>query len=330
MSASTVKFNFQRRDCKFYNFAFKCFQALKFLLFLFLFTCYLGSVHAQQISDTTVSQVTMPGAISDTSNQSLEDSALLQINLKSGFYDQFWTKNAYFKSGGSISVQQEIVHRAQNDNVLFYILLFIFFCFGVFRFVYSRYFTNLIRVFFNSSMRQTQLTDQLLQEDLPSLVYNALFACSAGVFLYLALHQLGYLENKISVRAIGMSILLIALIYLSKFIILKFAGWLTGFKQQIRLYSFVIFLINKIMGICLLPIILVVAFAQQDVSRAFVIVGFVIITILLLMRFFRSYGLLQHQLKWGAGHFMIYIISVEILPVLLLYKAMNLFLLQTL
>jgi hypothetical protein len=46
----------------------------------------------------------------------------------------------------------------------------------------------------------------------------------------------------------------------------------------------------------------------------------------LLLRFFRSYGLLQNQLKISRFHFMLYITGIEILPLLLIYKGLMVYL----
>ena len=49
---------------------------------------------------------------------------------------------------------------------------------------FHQVFHQSVRVFFNTSLRQSQLTDQLLQAKLPSLLFNLFFVLSAGVYAY--------------------------------------------------------------------------------------------------------------------------------------------------
>jgi len=42
---------------------------------------------------------------------------------------------------------------------------------------------------------------------------------------------------------------------------------------------------------------------------------------MLLMRFFRSYGLIESSMKINRFHFFLYIIGVEVLPLFLIYRA---------
>jgi hypothetical protein len=117
-----------------------------------------------------------------------------------------------------------------------------------------------------------------------------------------------------------LSVLFIAAVYSAKFIALKFVGWLTGMSDTVSQYIFVLFLINKIIGILLLPVIVLLAFAPQAWLNIITISSFIILGIFFLLRYLRSYSLLQSKLKVNGFHFLIYITGIEILPLLLLYK----------
>jgi hypothetical protein len=198
---------------------------------------------------------------------------------------------------------------------------------GCLKFFYNRYFSNLFRVFFNSSLRQSQLTDQLLQARLPSLFFNIFFVISTGFFVYLLLRYFKWLSIDAAwwtflpgcVAAIG-------IIYGVKYFTLKFTGWITSYKEAVDTYIFVIFLINKIIGILLVPVIVLMAFAETWLVNFVIIPALVITGLLILLRFFRSYGLLQGQLKVSRFHFFLYVIGIEVLPILVIYKGLMLYL----
>ena len=205
---------------------------------------------------------------------------------------------------------------------IFYVLLAVVLLLGCLRFFYTRYFNNLFRVFFNTSLRQSQLTDQLLQAKQASLFFNVLFAITGGVYIYFLLAHFKWIAPARPLMAIGMCILTLAVIYFLKYVILKFTGWLTGYKEAANTYLFIIFLINKILSVLLIPFVIVIAFGVPFLQYPAVLVSLLLAGLMFLLRFLRSYGLLQNQVKVSRTHFFMYIVGVELVPLLLIYKAL--------
>ena len=226
--------------------------------------------------------------------------------------------NSTTKPVASIVLEKK---RASND-LLFYLVAFFALMMAFLRFFYAQYFNNLFRVFFNASLRQSQLTEQLLQAKLPSLLFNMLFVFSGGLYVYLLLLHYHWIELGDFWKPLAYCILSLGLIYLVKFFTLKFTGWLTGLKEVTNTYLFVIFLINKIVGVILLPFIVVISFSIPSLVNSAIIISLLLVGVLFLLRFFRSYGLLQNQLKVSRFHFFMYVAGVEIIPVLLVYKGL--------
>lgn len=215
---------------------------------------------------------------------------------------------------------EEQVRKPVLKDPVFYFIAALLLFLGILRASFDRYFTNLLRVFFNTSLRQSQLTDQLLQAKLPSLFFNIFFVIIAGLYLYLLLiyfGKAGYADWLVLLFCIGA----VLAVYIVKFIVLKFSGWLTSYGQEAETYVFVVFLINKMIAIILAPLVVIIAFSGGKVATVAVIVSFILIGLMLILRFFRSYGLLQHRLRVSRLHFFLYIIGIELLPILLIYKA---------
>ncbi len=210
--------------------------------------------------------------------------------------------------------------KKRSDEFNFYYLLFIFAFAGVLRSVYSKYFANMFRVFFNTSLRQGQLTDQLLQAKLSSMLFNLLFVFSAGFFIYQFLQFSGIIPEHADFRVLLLITAALTLMYSGKFFVLKFTGWVSGFSKEAETYIFIVFLVNKILGIVLLPLSLFIAFATNDIATVVAVISLMVILVLFLLRFFRSYGILQHRVQVNRFHFFLYIVGIEILPLLLIYK----------
>jgi Domain of unknown function (DUF4271) len=211
------------------------------------------------------------------------------------------------------------------NSALFYTLLMLSFLLAFFKYFYARYFDTLFRVFFNTTLRQSQLTDQLLQSKLTSLLFNVLFIVSAGIYMYFILVQYKWLMPNKQGYYIALCIVSISIVYCVKYITLKFTGWVTSKNDIIDTYIFIIFLINKIIGIILLPVTIVLAFSTIQIKIPIAIVSLLFIALMLLMRYFRAYGLLQNKLKISRFHFVLYIAGIEIVPLLVLYKSLVLF-----
>ena len=226
--------------------------------------------------------------------------------------------NSTTKPVASIVLEKK---RGSND-LLFYLVAVFTLMLAFLRFFYTQYFNNLFRVFFNASLRQSQLTEQLLQAKLPSLLFNMLFVFSGGLYVYLLLLHYHWIELGDFWKPLAYCVLSLGLIYLVKFFTLKFTGWLTGLKEVTNTYLFVIFLINKIVGVILLPFIVVISFSIPSLVNSAIIISLLLVGVLFLLRFFRSYGLLQNQLKVSRFHFFMYVAGVEIIPVLLVYKGL--------
>ena len=229
-------------------------------------------------------------------------------------------------SGKPVAMVNKVRKERSQQDVFFYLIAAIAALLAFFRFFYTRYFNNLFRVFFNASLRQSQLTDQLLQAKLPSLFFNIVFVFIGGVYAYLLLRYYKWVSDEEMWKILLYSTLSLALIYFIKFLSLKFTGWLTGFKQVTNTYIFIIFLINKILGILLIPFTIIIAFSIPELTTAAVIISLLLIGLMFLLRFFRSYGLLQHQLKISRFHFLMYVAGIEVIPVLLIYKGLVLLL----
>src|SRR6202008_4041410 len=162
---------------------------------------------------------------------------------------------------------------------------------------YAQYLLNLFRVFFNTSLKQGQLKDQLLQSQLSSLLFNFFFIIAGGIYLYLRLEDFHWLPARHPVTMMALAIAGLGMIYIIKFLVLKLTGWLTGYEPVAENYLFIIFLINKIIGIFLVPVAVIMAFSTAGIANAAVWISIVLIGLMMVMRVFRSYGLFGHQLR---------------------------------
>jgi Domain of unknown function (DUF4271) len=207
-----------------------------------------------------------------------------------------------------------------GKEYLFYFLVFLLLLFGVIRRAFSKYFYDLFRVFFKTTLKQKQTQELLLQSPLPSVVMNSFFVLSAGLYVNFLLQyfQLSVTEN-FWLQYVYCAAALTA-IYFLKYTGLKITGWLFNVSSAADSYIFIVFIINKMMGIFLLPFLLLLAFSTPQLSGIVMIVSWIGIGMLLLYRFVLSYGAVRKEVKLNSFHFILYILAFEIVPLLLIYK----------
>lgn len=289
---------------------------------VFFIVCILffsAASYAQQIDSATVKADSAKSIIN-------KDSAITAVTpVKPYKY-----KNKILNSDEAPVSLAVKIRETKAKDALFYLITLVLLILAILKYFNSRYFNNLFRVFFNTSLRQSQLTDQLLQSKLTSLLFNIFFVISSGLYVYLLLGHFGIVNENRNWVLLLSAIALSGIIYFAKYCTLKFTGWMTGLSAITDIYLFIIFLINKIIGIFLVPVIVILAFAGRDIVDITIIISGLCIAVLLLLRFFRSYGLLQHQLKISRFHFFLYLAGIEILPLLIIYKGFMVYLTKNL
>ena len=222
------------------------------------------------------------------------------------------------RSKGTYFLQEIRIPPGKEFN--FYLLCIIIFILAIFKTFYSMYFNNLFRIFFNTSLRQIQLTDQLSQAKLPSFLLNIFFTISGGTYVWLLFTQLNKVQSLKSHTLLLICILSVAGIYLVKFIILKFIGWLAGIQQTVDNYIFVIFLVNKITGVLLIPFLVLLSFFRQEWIPSVGVVSALFIGLLFFSRYIKSYSALEKKLSVNSLHLLIFIVGAEVIPILIFYK----------
>ncbi len=254
------------------------------------------------------------------------DSMTTTTLQKMSVYNVLLDSNIFLNSRSLPVILPNIKKQQQNDASYFYALALLLLFLGILKTAFSRYFNTLFRVFFNTSLRQNQLTDQLEQARLPSLLFNTFFVVVIGFFASILIHYFILKENHPDWYLTGMCIAVVSTCYVVKYLTLKFAGWVTNYSAEAGVYIFIIFLLNKIIGILLLPFVILMLFSTTAIIGYAVFLSIITLAILLLLRFFRSYSLLQNKLAISSMHFLLYIVCIEIIPLALIYKLAMFFL----
>ena len=250
------------------------------------------------------------------------------FNTLKGYKNYFTQKrNAYklYFPSNIIARESQVVYKIEqrfalpNKDLLFYSILVLVFLFGFVNNVFPQYFSKLFKQFSQSSLRMIQYREQLLQNSFGSLIINICFILSFSLMSTLLIFNRHLLALSFWEGFFYIS-LFFTFLYIGKYISLQIAGYVFNSKELVNTYIFVVFMINKVLGVLLVPFILILAFAKP-IFHPYAIGGAALITVLLILyRYLFSLTSVRNKLHISSFHFFLYLCAIEILPLTILYK----------
>lgn len=250
------------------------------------------------------------------------------FNTLKGYKNYFTQKrNAYklYFPSNIIARESQVVYKIEqrfalpNNDLLFYSILILVFLFGFVNNVFPQYFSKLFKQFSQSSLRMIQYREQLLQNSFGSLIINICFILSFSLMSTLLIFNRHLLALSFWEGFFYIS-LFFTFLYIGKYICLQIAGYVFNSKELVNTYIFVVFMINKVLGVLLVPFILILAFSKP-MFHPYAIGGAALITVLLILyRYLFSLTSVRNKLHISSFHFFLYLCAFEILPLTILYK----------
>lgn len=243
-----------------------------------------------------------------------------EFNPNGPFSIQVLMHHPFFNFGEKPVAVHSNIKKFQGKELLFYVLVAVLLFFALLKQAFPKYFSDLFRVFFRTTLKRRQIREQLMQNPLPSFAFNIFYVISAGLYADFLLHyfKLAPLENFWLLYiycAGGLSV-----IYFIKFLGLKIFGWIFNMKRAADSYIFIVFIINKVIGIFLLPVIIMLGILQEGAYPVILVLSWCGIGGLFLYRFILGYAAIRNEVRFNLFHFFLYLCSFEIAPLLLIYK----------
>jgi hypothetical protein len=333
------------------NFSFNIFVAesihLKKIFPFIFFICCAGKSNAQVPLDSTAQLQVDSGGNADTVRHTVvinqdtitdmpsNEEVLHELHPKTEKFpdDPFFNKPIDWKTytlakssnGPGSSKPSAPLHLMKDKDFLFYALVMLLLLYALIRNSFPRYFSDLFRLFFRTTLKQRQIREQMMQTPLPSLLYNGLFVLSGGLYLAFIAAYFGYDKQTPFFILMLYCCLALSVIYIIKFAGLLFTGWLFQQQEAAKAYVFVVFIVNKMIGILLLPFLVLLAFSGGDLYIAGLNLSVCLVIGLFIYRFILTYTVVRNQVRVNPFHFFLYLCAFEIAPLFLIYKGLLLF-----
>jgi hypothetical protein len=258
-------------------------------------------------------------------SQALKDTIWLVIARQypgKNFARQAYEQNKYFGFSSKPLMIRSNKKEFKGKELLFYALTALLLFFAFLRLSFPKYISDLFRVAFRTTLKQRQIGEQLIQTPLPSLLLNFFFLIAASMYISFVLQHYQLSDNFNFWVLCLYCFVALAVIYVIKFLSLKVLGWLFNISSTTDGYIFIVFMINKIIGIYLLPFLVMLAFTDNDLYQVAFALSYTGVFALLAYRFILSYGLARSQIRVNPFHFFLYLCAFEIVPLLLIYKVL--------
>lgn len=203
----------------------------------------------------------------------------------------------------------------------FYLLVALALLLGITRTLFPQYFKHLFSFVAQTSYKQKHTREQLYTSWLPSLFINLFFTATfAGVASAIITH---YFFVRLDFFVMLLYVFsAIAITYLTKSLFLFFLGWATGWLDKAKTYVFIVLLVNKLLAFLLLPVLVFMLFAPTSWLPVLVSISAAAVFIAFAYRYLIAFSSLRASASVNFFHFFLYFCSLEILPLLIIYKAL--------
>lgn len=208
------------------------------------------------------------------------------------------------------------------DNAfLFPVVLTILVLLTIFITLFRTYVTRVYTAIFNDNMLHQLYSDRLNVGMTTAFTpLYLLFFMNAGLFVFLVANYFGVLpegNNYLTLLYITLGILAI---FALKHIILFYIGTVFPARQETSSYNFTIIVFSIFIGLVLIPLNLSIAYMPENLTKWLIIGTAVFIILTYILRGLRGIFIADKYLQFHKFHFLLYICTVEITPVLFLYR----------
>ena len=211
------------------------------------------------------------------------------------------------------------LNTATSKNHLFWVFFLVLAFFTTVVSISRKRLEQSYRAFLNDNfLRQLHRVNQGRFSFSYFLLYLSFFL-NAGIFIYLTANYFGANLPQ-NFGWVFLICLGVALAFLFKHILLFFIQSVFPIGKEIKLYSFSVMVFSIILGIVLLPINILAAFATEEVIKVAIWGGLGAILAFYLFRSLRGLSIGSRYIMSHSFHFLLYLCAVEILPVVVLLK----------
>lgn len=176
------------------------------------------------------------------------------------------------------------------------------------------------RSFLNDNFLNQMHREQIGLIAWPYMVLYLVFFIQLGSFIYLSGLERGWFEDQDHWQNLGLVIAGVAGLIILKHLALIVIGNLYPIGKETGQYSFSIVIFGIIAGLVLTPFNLLLAYGPESIRPILVLSGLIMLLLIYLYRSIRGVLIGGRFIAQHQFHFLLYICTIEIAPILWLFK----------
>ncbi|MEO7175062.1 MAG: DUF4271 domain-containing protein, partial [Saprospiraceae bacterium] len=206
----------------------------------------------------------------------------------------------------------------KSQNFLFIVLLIYFGLLTALVTLNRSLLGKILRGFFNENYLRMMFRVQNPSVYLSYALIYLFFVLNAGLFVYLLFKRENVLGARTDLALFFWCVLGLGAIYGLKHLILRLIGAIFPVNREVQFFGFTLLIFNSLLGLLLLPVNAVLAFAPEWLSKYMIPLGLILFVLVYFYRQLRGLLIGSKYLTGNPFHFFVYLCTVEIAPIIIL------------
>ncbi|HKK76605.1 MAG TPA: DUF4271 domain-containing protein [Saprospiraceae bacterium] len=183
--------------------------------------------------------------------------------------------------------------------------------------------SQVLQAFLRDNLFNQLFRDRQGRGPFPFILLSILFYINVGWFIFHLLQ-----EYKIDlpvglVSQFGICVATVVMLLLLKYLLLLIIGYIFPVKEQIARYRFLITIFSIITGLALIPINLLLAYGPPTTGPTLIWIAIAVFAFIYIFRALRAILIANQKVSLFSFHFLLYICTIEIAPVLIFWKLIS-------
>ena len=199
-----------------------------------------------------------------------------------------------------------------------FVFLTLLFVLAWVRMEYPKRYGRLIKSFVSQQSMFQVMREELVYSHRASISLTFVFVFSASIFLTLAGMFFGYSWSISGDKYLQFFIWVgvIMSVYLVRWILSGITASLLRDNVYIRTHLFLISIVNKVIGLLLLPLSILAAYLSVETGKKIIYIGFVLWSLIMIYRLLKEF-IFSREYKIPYLYFILYLCAFEISPIII-------------
>lgn len=220
-----------------------------------------------------------------------------------------------------VSIQKP--QKQQNQTLLFYILLAIVGLFTFTKHNYPKYIKELYRSFNNINISRQFFEDQRYSTAFASVLIYVGSLLTFSMTCYILLNYFEQWTGYPDYLAILICLVVVGGFLILKYVVLRLIAFILPLKLTLDWYIFNTLIHNCVMSFALLPIIMIVGFAETSYANTAIVLFIALVIFTFAYRLYIGAVIGKEFLLFHKFHFFIYLCVLEIAPLIIMTKVVQ-------